>query len=184
MLALLSVLSGMGQELDKIEKENDSQIRQHSPKKATLYSLVPGLGQIYNKKYWKLPIVYAGFGVTGYFAVTNGREYGKYNDAYKCAINLKDECTNELAQKYTSDDLKTIRDYYRRNMELSYIIMGVWYVLQMLDATVDAHLYYWEVDDNLSVRVDPMIQPVNIAPQGSHFQQTIAPNGLRITVSF
>lgn len=184
VLAFLTISSTFGQDLDKIEKENLPQPRLHSPKKATLYSLVPGLGQIYNKKYWKLPIVYAGFGVTGYFAITNGQEYSKYNEAYKCAITLGDECTNELALKYDSDDLKTIRDYYRRNMELSYIIMGVWYVLQMLDATVDAHLYYWEVDDNLSVRVDPMIQPVSIAPQGSNYQQTIAPNGLRITVSF
>jgi hypothetical protein len=160
------------------------EVESHSPHKATLLALAPGLGQIYNKKYWKLPIVYAGFGVTGYFAITNGQEYKKYRDAYTCAVTLEDACTNELAEKYSADDLQTIRDYYRRNMELSYIIMGAWYVLQMLDATVDAHLYYWNVNDDLSVRVDPLIQPIQMPGPASGMPGSVSPNGLRITVSF
>ncbi len=171
-------------EKKNIEIKDTVAVQIHSPHKATLMALAPGLGQIYNKKYWKLPIVYAGFGVTGYFAITNGQEYRKYRDAYNCSVTLEDECTNELAEKYSSDDLQTIKDYYRRNMELSYIIMGAWYVLQMLDATVDAHLYYWEVNDNLSVRVDPMIQPIQMAQPASGLPGNVSPNGVRITVSF
>lgn len=155
----------------------------HSPKKATYLALVPGLGQIYNKKYWKLPIVYAGFGVTGYFAFSNRSLYLDYNDAYKCSVNLGDDCTNELAQKYTSDELSTIRDYYRRNMELSYIIMGAWYVLQILDASVDAHLYNWEIDENLSVDIQPVIQPVNMY-QSIPVQSEPAFNGIKVRFKF
>lgn len=156
----------------------------HSPKKATYLALVPGLGQIYNKKYWKLPIVYAGFGVTGYFAFSNRSLYLDYNEAYKCSVNLGEDCTNVLAEKYTSDELSTIRDYYRRNMELSYIIMGAWYILQILDASVDAHLYYWEVDENLSVDIQPVIQPVNMYQQSLPTQNNASFNGIKVSFKF
>ncbi len=166
---------------------NDSvEVKKHSPKKATWLSLFPGAGQIYNKKYWKLPIVYAGFGVTGYYAFWNRAEYLKYNEAYVCKINEVDEgdCQMELALKYDEEKLKTFRDYYRRNMELSFILMGVWYVLQILDATVDAHLYYWNVDENLSVRLEPIIQQPIFAPSPNIPNRNISHNGLKISVNF
>jgi len=156
----------------------------HSPKKATYLALVPGLGQIYNKKYWKLPIVYAGFAVSGYFAFWNRGEYLVYNEAYICKANDPEGCENELAIKYETEQLKSISDYYRRNMELSFIVMGAWYILQILDATVDAHLYHWEVNENLSFRADPVFQQLpakmpQIVPGNS-----INHNGLKITVNF
>lgn len=178
----------------------------HSPKKATYLSLIPGAGQIYNKKYWKLPIVYAGFGVTGYFAFWNRGEYIKYQDAYICKLNTPENelivewdpvsgsyicsadnkytCDNELAQKYDADQLKTFRDYYRRNMELSYILMGVWYVLQILDATVDAHLYYWNVDENLSVKLEPVIMQPGMNITTPVPGKVPNHNGLKISVNF
>jgi hypothetical protein len=184
LLLFAGVSCANGQET-KIKKSADTTVvRSHSPHKATLLSLIPGAGQIYNKKYWKLPIVYAGFAVTGYFGVTKGQEYRKYRDAYICSAALGADCTNPLAEKYTAEDLQTIRDDYRRNMELSYIIMGAWYVIQILDATVDAHLYYWEVNDNLSVRVDPMIESLNMYPASPIMPANLTPNGLRVTVSF
>jgi len=184
LVLLIGGFSAMAQTDSLTVSKKSVELQEHSPHKATLLALVPGLGQIYNRKYWKLPIVYAGFGVTGYFAITNRTEYKKFREAYNCSVTLEAECTNELAIKYSADDLQTIRDYYRRNMELSYIIMGAWYVLQMLDATVDAHLYYWEVNDNLSVRVDPMIQPIQLARPNPALPGSVNPNGLRITVSF
>ena len=134
------------------------------PKKATLMALVPGLGQIYNHKYWKLPIVYAGFGVIGYFAVTNTRYYRDFKEAYDCKVTNPD-CANPLSQKYDESTLKYIRDYYRRNMQLSYIIGGAWYLLQMIDANVDAHLSHWNISDNISLEVSPVYRPV---PQADH----------------
>ncbi len=165
-------------------KVDSSNIVTHSPKKATYLALVPGLGQIYNKKYWKLPIVYAGFAVSGYFAFWNRGEYLVYNEAYICKANDPEGCENELAIKYDTEQLKSISDYYRRNMELSFIIMGAWYILQILDATVDAHLYNWEVNENLSVRAEPVFQQLpaqlpQIIPGNS-----VNHNGLKITVNF
>ncbi len=167
------------------ESQNDStEVFTHSPKKATYLSLVPGLGQIYNKKYWKLPIVYAGFAATGYFAFWNRGEYLKFNDAYVCILNDPDNCDNELALKYDSDQLKSARDYYRRNMELSFILMGAWYILQILDATVDAHLYYWEVNENLSLKAEPVFQQSMSQIPPIIPNNSVNHNGLKITVSF
>ncbi len=131
------------------------------PKKAMLMALVPGLGQVYNHKYWKLPIVYTGFAVIGYFAVTNRNEYRIYKDAYNCKVANPD-CKNPLALKYDKETLKMIRDYYRRNMQLSYIIGGAWFLLQMIDANVDAHLSHWNISNNLSLDVTPVIQPYDL----------------------
>jgi TM2 domain-containing membrane protein YozV len=180
--------------------------RTHSPKKATLLALIPGAGQIYNKKYWKLPIVYAGFAVTGYFAAWNRANYLKFNQAYRCKVNNPDnqlivtynpdddsyycslnnkvECDNELAKQYETDQLKAYTDSYRRDMEFSYILMGLWYVIQMLDATVDAHLYYWNVNEDLSVRLEPVIMQPTIAIPSNIPNSTVNHNGLKISVNF
>jgi hypothetical protein len=140
------------------------------PKKASLMALLPGMGQAYNHKYWKIPIVYVGFGVIGYFAVINRRYYKDFKDAYSYKVSHPDcnpnststECQNELAKKYDKNTLKTIRDYYRRNMQLSYIIGGAWYLLQIIDADVDAHLSHWNVSKNLSLDVAPVVNPVSL----------------------
>lgn len=172
------------QQIFSQEKATDTLYMKHSPKKATYWSLIPGAGQIYNKKYWKLPIVYTGFGVIGYFAVTNRSEYLKYHDAYICSATMGEECTNELAQKYSTEDLKTIRDYYRRNTELSFIAGAAWYILQMLDAVVDAHLYYWNIDDDISLRVEPVVSPVIIPQLNEMHTSQLSMSGLKITVNF
>ncbi len=184
--------------------EDSTNIVTHSPKTATLRALVPGLGQIYNKKYWKLPIVYSGFAVIGYFAITNRSEYLNYNEAYVCNLNNEENslitnydnnneayvCSvdeykcSELSRKYSTEQLKSASDYYRRNMELSYIVLVAWYGLQILDANVDAHLYYWEVNDNLSLRVEPTIQQIPNVTQQLILGKNLNHNGLKITVSF
>jgi hypothetical protein len=153
------------------------------PKKATLMAILPGLGQIYNHKYWKLPIVYTGFGVIGYFVVTNTRYYKDFKAAYQykhdhpeCTINNPD-CDYPLAQKYSEETLKYIRDYYRRNMQLSYIIGGAWYLLQMIDANVDAHLSHWNVSDDLSLDISPVYHPVPV-------QNQPAWQGIRLRLKF
>jgi hypothetical protein len=184
---------GFAQEKEKKKKEKDKSYRAdsssygaHSPHKASLWALLPGAGQIYNKKYWKLPIVYAGFAVTGYFVVSNRQEYLKYRDAYICSVNDDNDenftCEDPLAERYSSSDLQTIRDYYRRNLELSFIVMGLWYVLQILDATVDAHLYHWNVDEDLEVRVDPVIRtPLSTIPVPN---QPASFNGIKVSMRF
>jgi hypothetical protein len=168
------------------QKKDDTINKKHSPTKATYLALIPGVGQIYNKKYWKLPIVYAGFGTISYFVVINRKEYIKYKDAYKCKIQYGDECTNELAQKYSEENLRNIRNYYRRNMQLSYIIGGGWYILQIIDAVVDANLYYWNVTDDISLKIEPVIN-INNSTQTlpeSTISDYSKMNGLKISVNF
>lgn len=140
-----------------------SKEQEHSPKKATYYSLaLPGLGQAYNKKYWKIPVIYAGFGALVYFISTNTEEYHKFLDAYTYVLEEQEgPPPNQMVERYNSDlsKLRTIKDYYRRNMELNYILTGALYILQVLDATVDAHFVKFDVSDNLSLQIDPYIEP-------------------------
>ena len=136
----------------------------HSPKKATLLALIPGAGQAYNHKYWKMPIVYAGFGVTTYFAITNGQDYRLYRDAYDYKMGIKTNVSQHAideSAKYTEDNLITLRDYYRSNMELSWIVTAAWYILQIIDANVDAHFFYYDVGDDLTLHVEPQFNTVN-----------------------
>lgn len=155
----------------------------HSPHKATIFSAVlPGLGQFYNKKYWKIPIVYTGIGVIGYFALENRSEYRKANEAYIYVFNNETyEIDNDLINRYNSDKnvLREIRDYYRRNMELSYIFLALWYGLNIIDATVDAHLFNYDVGDNLSVQLEPTLFS-DFAYRPHHF----SPPGIRLKINF
>ncbi len=120
-----------------------------SSSKALMYALVlPGLGQGYNEKYWKMPIVWAAMGAAGWAIIYNTNEY-------KGAINDYAQLPDDTNQRYL--------EWWRRNMELSYIAMIAIYALQVVDAYVDAQLYSWDVNDNLSLRVSPSLQPL-LAP--------------------
>ncbi|HEX5001291.1 MAG TPA: DUF5683 domain-containing protein [Bacteroidia bacterium] len=131
----------------------------HSPKKASIYSAVlPGLGQAYNKKYWKIPLIYAGFAGMGYFIVTNNDKYKTYRTAYLNRVDDDPNTTDPYTEIYSDQDLITLKDYYRRNRDLAIICSGLWYVINILDASVDAHLFYFDVGDNLSLQLTPGLQ--------------------------
>ena len=121
--------------------KTDSLVKKHSPTKATLLSLVlPGAGQYYNKKYWKIPVIYAGLVGMGYLAHFNNDLYKQYKSAYEMRIDEDPNTIDEYEGIYSDDDLLTLKKYYRRNRDLSYIVGGIIYVLNILDADVDAHL--------------------------------------------
>jgi len=133
--------------------------KKHSPHKATIMSaLLPGLGQIYNKKYWKVPVIYVGLGIMTYFIVTNTNYYLDYKCAYIEKIN-GDSTGNysELVHKYTADNLLSAREYYRRNLEISILITAIWYVINIVDASVDAHLFTYNISKDLSLKVEPTL---------------------------
>ena len=158
-------------ETDSVKKEFEP-----SPHKATLLALVPGLGQVYNRKYWKLPIVYAGFGVFAYFAAFNQKLYVDYRDAYYHSFaNDGSPPVNEYEEKYPQSFLLDSKNYYRRNRDLSYILMGVWYALSIVDATVDAHLSTWNVNDDLSMKIEPAVYQglYNFKPGGGGVKLTL-----------
>jgi heme oxygenase len=133
--------------------------KRHSPAKAALYSgLLPGLGQAYNKKYWKIPIVYGGFAGLGFWIGKNVKNYRTYKDAYALRMDGDSLTLDQFVDEYSSSDIKTLKDYYRKNLDLSIILTAVWYSLNIVDAAVDAHLFEFDVSDNLSMRVEPVIQ--------------------------
>ena len=130
---------------------------EHSPKKATILSAcIPGAGQIYNKKnwVWKVPIIYAGLGVSVYAGIFNRTEYVFWRDQYRMKVD-GDSLTNGEYTDQSDSYLKSQRDYYRQNMEMSFVVTGLIYVLQILDANVEAHLLDFDVSDDLSLHVQP-----------------------------
>jgi len=134
----------------------------HDPKKAALLSLIPSGGQIYNKKWWKLPIIYAGLGVSGYFAITNGRKAIEYGNEFFFRQYEATEYYNPKLAKYATPSILSQKNNYLRNMEISIGIFTIFYALNIIDALVDAHLFYFDVSDDLSFRVKPYID--NNAP--------------------
>ena len=134
----------------------DSAILEHSPTKATLLSTaLPGAGQFYNKKYWKIPVIYAGMAGMGYLVHFNNTRYQLYKKAYAIRLDTLTNTIDDFEGIYSTDDLKTLKDFYRRNRDLSYIVAGLIYVLNILDADVDAHLFYFNVNDDISLKLRP-----------------------------
>lgn len=135
--------------------------KQHSPKKATLMSLcLPGLGQIYNKKYWKVPILYVGFGVLSYFIITNANYYTIYKTAYIQSFNGDSTGSqSDIVRKYPASSILSAREYYRRNLEISVILTAVLYILNITDAAVDANLFTYDIKKDLSFKVEPTLIP-------------------------
>ena len=138
----------------------------YDPRKAILYAAVlPGLGQIYNKKYWKLPLVYGGFFGIGYAINFYQGNYKTYKAQLFYSldngftddtdINTDDE-TNPSG--YTTGQLRTIVDKSRRERDFWTIMMGAMYLLQMVDAHVDSHLKEFDLNPNLQVSIQPSFE--------------------------
>ncbi|MEX2232804.1 MAG: DUF5683 domain-containing protein [Cyclobacteriaceae bacterium] len=140
-----------------------SYARRYSPRKAILYAaILPGLGQIYNKKYWKLPLVYGGFYAIGYAI----NYYNGLHTEYKGYLfrNLEDgigeneENPNLPQIRRTTGQLRTIVDKARRERDFMIILMGGMYILQMVDAHVDSHLKEFDLNPRLQVSIEPTMQ--------------------------
>ena len=158
--------------------EMDKQMEQveHSPRRATIYSVVlPGLGQAYNKKYWKIPIIYAGFGAFGYFIHWNNQNYQIMKRAYSDFTD-GDKTTNsyldldgaqfyDLSNVRDSVNFKTAiskqQDYYRRNRDLLVILTVGFYGLNIIDASVDAHFFDFDISEDLSLNWQPLMYYYN-----------------------
>jgi hypothetical protein len=170
-LRLLSAIKADTAQKDSllVTKKIDSLLTKapkHSPRKATIYSLsCPGLGQIYNKQYWKTPFVYAGLGAVVYMFRYNNL---RYQDFVKQYIDSYDAKTNSfkatmpvyirsqnITRELTQDQIVRGKDLYRRYRDLNVIIfIGVW-ALNAIEANVSAHLKTFDVSDDLTLRIRP-----------------------------
>lgn len=136
----------------------------HSVKKAVRYSaMLPGLGQAYNRKYWKIPIVYGLMGFTVFNAIDFHGEYIRYRDAYRIRVlddpNNRDEFFGEINNPL----LRQSRNDFRQNRDLLIIMTVGVYLLNIVDASVDAHLFHFNVNDDLSVQMLPQAPAFNLA---------------------
>lgn len=128
------------------------------PKRATLMAAVlPGSGQIYNKKYWKAPIVWGGIGLCVYFIQDNTKNFNTFSKAYIAEVDGDPNTVNTT--EYNGAQLDQLQETYRRWRDLSYVSLAAVYLLQMLDANVDAHLFYFDVNEDLSMQVTPWLNP-------------------------
>ena len=152
---------------DSLKKEIDQKIWVPNPTKATWLALViPGGGQIYNRKYWKLPIFYGGFAGCAYALTWNSKMYKDYSTAYKDAMNgnmQSSSITDLLPPGYKTSEtqlkelLRKRKDTYRRYRDLSiFAFIGV-YLLSVIDAYVDAELSNFDITPDLSMKVEPAV---------------------------
>ena len=125
------------------------------PKRAGLYSaILPGAGQIYTKKYWKVPIIYAGLITSAYYIKENHSLYDLYKQTY---INRwEGNRTDEFTNRYTDANLLTLTEHYRRNTEVSALLFTLTYVLNIVDASVSAHLFDYDVSKDISLHIQPI----------------------------
>ena len=128
-----------------------------SPKKAAIYSaVIPGAGQIYTKKYWKVPIIYGGLVTSAYFINDNNNQYKEYREAALLSYE-----TGEDQLGYTYSELITLKDHYKRNREISYFSFVGVYILNIIDASVNAHLFHFDVSDDISLNIRPYSTLIN-----------------------
>lgn len=128
-----------------------------NPKKAALYSAVlPGAGQLYNKQYWKIPVIYAAAGAAVYFIKFNNDKYQTYRKAYIASLQGK---PNEFSGVYSTASLKQLQDGYKRYLDMTVLFTAVGYTLQVLDALVFAHLKDFDISQDISLRMQPVAQP-------------------------
>src|SRR6187431_2768214 len=148
----------------KKSKTDTTKKKIYDPKVAARRSaLIPGWGQAYNKKYWKIPIVYAGLGVTGYIFVNNIKIYKEYKFAYSARVKAGPpdydstdyHQLDNIYKTLSPNSIRSARDEFRRYVDYSALIFIVLWGLNVVDATVDSHLKNFDVSPDLSLQIRP-----------------------------
>jgi hypothetical protein len=151
---------------DKEEKARKRKLNKGPRKAMFLSAVAPGLGQLYNKKYWKAPIVWAGLGVITYFYIDNVTLYRSYNNRYKEEYYIAQNSPGtpftvrtmpDGQRVYNINQLNQGANTYRRYRDISILFGVAVYVLNIIDANVDAHLKEFDIGDELSLRVSPLL---------------------------
>lgn len=137
----------------------------HDPRKATIRSaIIPGWGQIYNRKYWKVPLVYAALGITGYVFFDNIKTYREVRFAYQVTVGRDTASWDKVApylrvfvENNAASSLDNYRREFRRNIDYSVLVFLLFWGLNVVDATVDAHLKEFDVSPELSMKLKPLL---------------------------
>lgn len=128
----------------------------HSPKRATAYSaILPGLGQVYNRQAWKVPVIYALGGATAYVAVSNYRNAVKFKNEYYNRLDGKTEALLPDYATYSDESILSLHEAYNKNFQLGILLSAAVYMLNIVDAMVYGHLFDFEINDNLAGSVAP-----------------------------
>ncbi|MFI8604504.1 DUF5683 domain-containing protein [Cellulophaga baltica] len=145
-----------------------------APAKAAFYSaIIPGLGQVYNKRYWKVPIVYAALGASIYAYDFNNTSYKRFRTAFK---RRQAGFTDDEFPEFDIEDLQNAQENFQRDRDLMVLVTIGLYVLNIIDANVDSHLKQFNVDDNLSVDFQPYLDYNEITAQPNY--------GMALTIKF
>jgi hypothetical protein len=160
-LTLSFVSHGQDKAADKEERKKIKHLNSKPRKAAILSAIVPGAGQIYNKQYWKAPIAWVGLGATGFFYSQNRGFFTDFKNAYSASVSgsaqPKDNINGYVVANKSADQLAKERDSYRHYRDLDLFIgLGI-YALNIIDASVGAHLKDFDVTDNLSLNVKPLL---------------------------
>lgn len=185
---LLTTSTCWAQQVDTLKAKDslpaakvDSLIRaEHSPRKAAIRSaIIPGWGQAYNKKYWKIPIVYTALGITGYIFIDNIKTYKdlkfSYAAKYKASLPAPDPNSSypgpyrdsadyfKIPTRYVPigiESLRQGRDQFRRYIDYSVVFFVIFWGLNVVDAVVDAHLKAFDISPDLSFKIKPAYNPI------------------------
>ncbi|RLD49702.1 MAG: hypothetical protein DRI94_10595 [Bacteroidetes bacterium] len=162
-----------------VKAQNTDTLKTHSPKLAsTMSAILPGSGQIYNKKYWKPPIIYIAGGVTIYLAIDYRKNYIRFKNAYNAITDDDPNTVDEFNGQLSLDDIKYWRNKYRKYMEMNIIATAGIYILNIVDAAVDANFYDYDISDDLSLKIMPDIRYNN------ELQSSFNSYGLRLKIKF
>ena len=169
LLTTLTLFNSFSQESSVLKIKdtlfgNSSNYNPLSPSKAAFYSaILPGLGQAYNKKYWKIPFVYAALGSGVYFYSSNNSNYNRARTAYKLRINEKpDEFDGLDGNIFLSEDaLIRAQKSYNKDRDLSLLVTAGLYILQIIEASANAHLLQYNVDNSLTINPKLIKSTVN-----------------------
>jgi len=159
LLAVLPVIAGCigvpaGAQDNPVDTTQLATTRPHSIRRATiLAATLPGAGQAYNRKYWKIPIVYAGYAGGSFALITNQRNYKQSKTDY-LALTDDDPATVYEGTRSKEMLLSDI-DRFRRFRDMSVLGLIAWHLLSVIDANVDAHFFYWDIDEDLSLNLTP-----------------------------
>jgi TM2 domain-containing membrane protein YozV len=161
IFTICSTLAYAQTRADSTQRKTIDTTHHHSARKAVyLSAILPGAGQIYNKKWWKAPIIYAAGGTLGYFVAANQHNYIIFRNGFRVVADTSNHQSTYIIGgiNYNFEQLRTGRELYRKNRDLSIIGVVLVYVVNLVDANVDGHLFDFDMSDDLSLHWQPNMQ--------------------------